>query len=102
MATMADQDQWHGRPPLKLESRDAPYRITIKIGQNKESADKVRLEAETDGFREVMRWQVTKPGAAALGIGCQKGVASGCDSANNLRFCPLPAMAQQSIGYRTK
>src|SRR3546814_20901114 len=42
MATMADQDQWHGRPPLKLESRDAPYRITIEIGQNTESADKVR------------------------------------------------------------
>src|SRR3546814_18943845 len=31
MATMADQDQWHGRPPLKWERRDAPYRITIEI-----------------------------------------------------------------------
>src|SRR3546814_15860297 len=45
MTTMADQDQWHGRPPLKLESRDAPYRIKIELGQNAESADKVRLSS---------------------------------------------------------
>src|SRR3546814_6639082 len=44
---------------------------------------------------------VTKPGAAALGIGCQKRVASGCDSAKMLRFCPLPHIAQKSIGYRS-
>src|SRR3546814_16435202 len=41
MATMADQDTWHGRPPLKLESRDAPYGITIKIGQNRSAERRV-------------------------------------------------------------
>src|SRR3546814_16990615 len=46
MATMDDQDQWHGRPPLTLERRDAPSRIPIEIGQNTESAAKVRLEGQ--------------------------------------------------------
>src|SRR3546814_18508911 len=52
MATMADQDQWHGRPPLTLESRGGPYRNTSKNGQNTDSDDKVKMETADPGYRK--------------------------------------------------
>src|SRR3546814_13363271 len=55
LATMADQDQWKGRTPLKLERRDTPYRITIKIGKNQERANKVRQERRTGRIHTAKR-----------------------------------------------